>query len=240
MIIDRPQLKQRARGIIQSSNPKVIYASIIFVALSALTGFLSSRLTGVSFNTLQRYQEYLMEGSMDYAASYLLSQAPAPAAQLIDSALQIVMLIVGVGFTVFVFNTVRGTGAVYGNLLDGFGPYIRVVLLNVVTALFAALWSLLLVVPGIVAAYSYSMASYLMLDHPDWGILQCIRESKRLTKGYKGQLFALDLSFLGYILLSAIPVVGYIAQVWLQPYRETSRILFYDTLRQQDGEPYPV
>ena len=231
MIFDRREIKQRAREIILGARPRVLVAGVLFVALGAVAGFLSNRLTGVSMEELARYQEYLLEGSTEYAMAVWRDAMPSPAAQLIDAALQIAVLIVGVGFTVFLFNTVRQTGAVYGNLLDGFGPYIRVVLLQMVVAVLVGLWALLLIVPGVVAYYRYSMAVFIMLDHPDYGILQCIRESKRMTAGYKQQLFTLDLSLLGYVLLCMVPVAGYAVQVWYTPYRETSYILFYEKLR---------
>ena len=240
MSIQRPRLKQQAREIVRTARPKVLYASAMFVALSALVSFLSSRLTGISLDAVSQYMSYLQEGSTDTALSYIASQSPSPAAQLIDSALQIVMMIVGVGFTVFLFNTERRTGAVYGNLLDGFGPYFRLVLLEFVAAVFAALWSLLLVVPGIVAAYRYSMAKYVMLDHPDYSLMECIRESKRMTKGHKWELFMLDLSFLGYFLLSMLPLIGLVAQVWYMPYRELSFLLAYEGLRTPDAQWVPV
>ncbi len=232
MDINRAQIKQTARDIIRQSNPKVLYASAFFVALTALVSFLSTRLTGVSLDQLNNYMRYVQEGSFNYAMSALNEIRPSSTAQLISTALDVIQLIVSVGFTVFLFNTVRRTGAVYGNLLDGFGPYIRVVVLQIVVGVFIALWSLLFIIPGIVAAYRYSMAKYIMLDHPDYSIMQCIRASKQMTNGYKGKLFALDLSLLGYMLLSLIPYLGYLARVWFLPYRETSYILYYEKLRE--------
>jgi len=231
MNIDRPQLKSDAREIIRTSNPKVIYASLMFIALTALISFLSARLTGINYEELMRLQRYLEAGDTEHALSYIGSLAPSSGARLIDYALQFATLIVEVGFTVFLFRTVRRLGAVYGNLLDGFGPYFRVALLQLVTGIFVGLWSLLFIIPGIVAAYRYSMAPYIMLDHPDYSIMDCIRASKQMTKGYKGQLFMLDLSFLGYILLSLIPILGFIVRVWYVPYHDTSYILYYDAIR---------
>ncbi len=231
MDINRAQLKREARDIIRQSNPKAVYASILFVLLTALVSFLTTRLTGVTYEQLSSYMHYMEEGSFNYAMSALEKLRPSTAAQLISTALEVVQIIVSVGFMVFLFNTVRHTGAVYGNLLDGFGPYIRVVLLEIVAAVFVSLWSLLFVIPGIIAAYRYSMAPYIMLDHPEYSIMQCIRASKQMTRGYKGKLFALDLSFLGYLLLCLIPFLGFVVRVWLLPYRETSYILFYDRLR---------
>ena len=238
MKIERPELKRQAREIIRQSNRKVIYASIIFVAVTALCSYLSSRLTGVSYEQFARYMQYMDEGSVNYALSALNEMQPSTGAQLIATALEIMELFIGVGFTIFIFNTVRGLGAVYGNLLDGFGPNIRLVILRLVMGVFIALWSLLFFFPGIVAAYRYSMAPYIMLEHPDYSIMDCIRASKQMTKGYKGQLFVLDLSFLGYIILTAIPFLGYAVRVWYQPYHEISYLLFYDKLKTLTQESF--
>ena len=94
-------------------------------------------------------------------------------------------------------------------------------------ALKVFLWSLLLVIPGIIAAYRYSMAVYIMLDDPSKSPMQCIRESKEMTRGYKGQLFVLDLSFIGWAILSIIPFVA----IYTEPYIATTKANFYRALR---------
>ena len=93
------------------------------------------------------------------------------------------------------------------------------------------LWSLLFVIPGIIAAYRYRMALYLLLDHPEMSVMQCIQESKRMMKGHKGELFVMDLSFLGWASLESIPVFGYAVQVWTTPYISMSYVLYYEALR---------
>ncbi|MBO5555785.1 MAG: DUF975 family protein [Oscillospiraceae bacterium] len=237
MTINRSALKLEARDIIRQSQQtpvKILYASIIFVALNALISFLSTRLTGVSYSALNRYMRYVENGDWNRALSYMGSIAPSPSARLLDLALHLVTIIVGVGFTVFLFNHVRKTEPAYGNLLDGFGSYLRLAVLELVTSFFVALWSLLLVVPGIIALYRYRFAPYIMLDHPEMSIMDCIRESKRMTQGYKGQLFTLDLSFIGWALLAALPYAGYVAEIFLIPYFTISQILFYDQVRQAE------
>ena len=230
MPLNRPLLKQQAKGLIQTAQPSVLTTSAIFIALSAVFSILSSRLVGISYETLERYMRFISDGKTDYALSVLLSARPSTSAYLINIALEIVMSIVSVGFTLFILNTVRGTNAAVGNLLDGFGFFWRIILLNLVTALFVLLWSLLLIVPGIIASYRYSMATYVLIDHPDYGIMDCIRESKRITDGRKGELFQLDLSFLGWFLLTSLPYVGYLISVWVTPYYAITRALYYERL----------
>ena len=237
MTINRPALKLQARDTIRQSQQapvKILYGSAVFVALNALISFLSARLTGVSYAAMNRYMRYVEDGSWDRALSYLGTIAPSPGARFLDLALNLVTIIVGVGFTVFLFNHVRKTEPAYGNLLDGFGPYLRVAVLELVVGVFVALWSLLLVVPGIIALYRYRFAPYILLDHPEMSIMDCIRESKRMTKGYKSQLFTLDLSFLGWAILALIPYAGYLVEVFLLPYFGITQILCYDQVRQAE------
>ena len=72
------------------------------------------------------------------------------------------------------------------------------------------------------------MANYILVNRPDIGIMECIRESKRMTQGHKGELFLLDLSFLGWFLLCLVPVLGWILQVWVSPYRSLSVLQYYE------------
>ena len=90
--------------------------------------------------------------------------------------------------------------------------------------------ALLLIVPGIIAAYRYSMAHYVLITNPDLGVMDCIRESKRLTKGWKGALFIMDLSFLGWTLLCMIPVLGWLLSIWVAPYRALTFLQAYEQI----------
>ena len=140
--------------------------------------------------------------------------------------------------SLFVMNSVRRSQPAIGNLLDGFGMFPRVLFLIILQIVLIFLWSLLLVIPGIIAAYRYSFAVYVMIDHPEMSAMDCLRESKRLTTGYKRQLFLLDLSFIFWFILTMIPVVGYIAQVYVTPYMESAKVLYYEQIRAlQDGKP---
>ena len=96
-------------------------------------------------------------------------------------------------------------------------------------AIFIFLWSLLFVIPGIVAAYRYAMAPYILADHPEMSGIDCIRASKKLMTGKKGKLFLLDLSFIGWILLSIL-TFG-ILLLWIGPWMEAARANFYESIK---------
>lgn len=230
MELDRPLLKERSKQIIRNSNPKVLTASILFVALSALITLLSTRLVGIDADTAARYLQYLQNGNTDAAIRILQSSQPSTGAHLVNLLLESVSIIVALGFEIFLLNTLRGTAPVLANLLDGFGYWWKVLLIELVCGVFVLLWSLLLIVPGIVASYRYSMARYVLITNPDYGVMDCIRESKRLTQGWKGALFVMDLSFLGWSLLSMIPVLGWLLSVWVSPYRALTFLQAYERI----------
>ena len=236
MIIDRTAAKLQAKQLIRESQPSMLTAALLYTLLTALIGWLSLRLTGVDTNTMNEMLRLASEGNSEAVMEMMTRATPSAGASLIDSLLRLAMAVVGVGFSLFVMNSVRRSQPALGNLLDGFGMFPRVLFLIILQIVLIFLWSLLLVIPGIVAAYRYSFAVYVMIDHPEMSAMDCLRESKRLTTGYKRQLFLLDLSFIFWFLLTMIPVVGYIAQVYVTPYMESARVLYYEQIRAlQDG-----
>ena len=74
------------------------------------------------------------------------------------------------------------------------------------------------------------MARYLLIDHPEYSVIQCIKESKRMMAGRKWDLFLLDLSFLGWAMLTVFPVIGWLVQIWTTPYFATTYALYYEQL----------
>ena len=236
MIIDRTAAKLQAKQLIRESQPSMLTAALLYTLLTALIGWLSLRLTGVDTNTMNEMLRLASEGNSEAVMEMMTKATPSAGASLIDSLLRLAMAVVGVGFSLFVMNSVRRSQPAIGNLLDGFGMFPRVLFLIILQIVFIFLWSLLLVIPGIIAAYRYSFAVYVMIDHPEMSAMDCLRESKRLTTGYKRQLFLLDLSFIFWFLLTMIPIVGYIAQVYVTPYMESARVLYYEQIRAlQDG-----
>ena len=236
MTIDRGAVKQNAREIIRSSRPSMITAGLIFTLLGVLISFLSLRLTGVAYDDMVGILQASSEGRADAAMQLMTRAMPGPGESLIDVLLHLALSVVSVGFSIFTLNTIRHNTPDFGNLLDGFGMMPRLLWLLILEAIFIMLWSMLFVIPGIIAAYRYSLAVYIMIDHPELSAMDCIRESKRLTQGFKSQLFKLDLSFILWLLLSSMPVIGYAVQVYLTPYMETAKVLYYEQIRVQGSE----
>lgn len=122
----------------------------------------------------------------------------------------------------------RGEEALVDDLFAGFQQYVPALTLHLLTVLFTSLWSLLFVIPGIVAALSYSMAFYVLRDHPETRPREALRISSRMMWGHKMQLFLLYLSFFGWVVLSALSLgIGFL---WLGPYVSLSVAGFYEDL----------
>lgn len=123
-------------------------------------------------------------------------------------------------------------------LFDGFKLFTPTMVLGLLIWLFTALWSLLLVIPGIIAALSYSQAYFIMLDNPGMTATDAIKTSKVMMKGHKGRLFVLGLTFIGWALLGVLTLgIGYL---WLIPYINTTMANFYNDLKAANAAIDPI
>lgn len=121
----------------------------------------------------------------------------------------------------------------YGTLFDGFKDYLRIFLTMLLVQIYTVLWMLLLIVPGIIKSYSYSMTSFVLADNPDMKYDAAIEESMRLMKGHKMDLFLLDLSMIGWGILSLL--TAGIGLLFLAPYNTTAHAHFYEGLLAEDN-----
>ena len=227
--MDRKQLKKEAAYLCKNAKPSPILMGLLFSVLTLIVQTLSAGVLGtnISEENVSRYLYSLYNGNLERAVEFAGELQPTAAGSLISTMLTVVMWIVTAGFVIFIMNTIRGSGASFGNLLDGFGMTWRVILVNLLSGLFIGLLSLLLIVPGVLFFYGYRQALFLVLDRPELSVMQCLKESRRMMKGHKWELFKLDLSFVGWTLLAAFiqPV-----EIWTVPYMKTVYLLYYERL----------
>lgn len=121
---------------------------------------------------------------------------------------------------------------------SGFDDFWAAFKVTFLVGLFTFLWSLLFVIPGIVKMYSYSMSMYILAENKGKAALECINESKAMTQGHKADLFVLDLSFIGWLLLCCI-TCG-IAFIWVGPYISATKANVYNSLKGNVVEAAPV
>lgn len=234
--MNRPALKRQAQETILQNLKTVLICTLLLVLLTLIFSAITGRLMKPTLDQLSLYYEQLLQGKEVSSYSIQAAVYSHPREMGVSYLLQWLLMIVEFGFMLFLFNVIRAKPASYGNLLDGFAIWWKVLLLHLVMGLFVFLWSLLLIVPGFIAAYRYRMAPFLLLTHPEYGIMDCIRESKSRMAGYKMAFFLLDLSFLGWELLTLVPVLGWAVMVWVKPYRQSTELLYC----MQISEPYDL
>ena len=163
---------------------------------------------------------------------------------LVSSLLFSILIIYPIGFLFWGQTAMaiaamrRGLGV--GHAFSGWGHGWKMGWVIMVEGTYVSLWSLLLIVPGIVKVFAYAMTRFVALDHPDWTANQCITESRRLMDGNKWRYFCLNLSFFGWwillIVASSIPIGGNLAQWFFIPYLETAKAAFYEELLDRDAD----
>ena len=142
----------------------------------------------------------------------------------------LVMLPLQVGYAAFCLRAYRGEPCSVRDLYrDGFGPYGRNLGGMLRMCLFVILWSLLLIIPGIVKAISYSMTEYIMAENEHIGGKKAMMLSMRITNGKKMDIFVFCLSFFGWALLSGV-TMGLLG-VYTVPYMNTSFAGLYHEMK---------
>ena len=198
-IVMEPSAKIReiARNALKGKWKPMFIAMIIFYLLtdgialiiSKIFSYQGQQITGFYVDDFGQIQANIQEGTIEFAGNlYTL----------------VVFGVFTFGLCTLLLTFFRAKTVNYSLLFEGFGNFGKAFVLELVIAIKVMLWSLLFVIPGIIAYYRYSQAFYIMVDNPNLTAMQCINESKRLMRGNKGKLFCLHLSLIGWSLLAGL------------------------------------
>lgn len=173
-----------------------------------------------------------------YLIVVMILQTPsllAPSIVLLAFPMGILSIIVAapmvVGLAIFSLSISRNQEASVGQIFLGFNKFGICLAAYLLVALFTLLWTLLLIVPGIIAAISYSMTFFILADEDSIGAMEAIDRSKKMMDGYKWKYFCLCFRFLGWALLCILTLgIGFL---WLAPYIQVSMAKFYDDVKAQ-------
>ena len=138
---------------------------------------------------------------------------------------------IGVGSYFLFWDVLKGKEVNLRTMFEAFSQYGRYLTFLLLVFIYIFLWSLLLVVPGIVKAYSYAMTPYILVDRPDLSANQAINLSCKMMSGHKFDLFYLQLSFIGWAILCLFTLgIGFL---WLLPYYATAQAAFYQDVKSE-------
>ena len=144
---------------------------------------------------------------------------------IIPFAILIVYCTLNVGICNFFINLNTESNPGLSDLMFGFNNMFKIVVVALLSGLISILGCFLFLVPGIILAYMYSQVFYLIIENPDISVIDCLKESARIMKGHKMELFLLHLSFIGWLILSFL-TFG-IANLYVFPYYQATLANFY-------------
>lgn len=157
------------------------------------------------------------------------------AINLISGVGEVISLLVGgpfmLGLSMFTLAIARDENAYLELIFKGFEEFIRALSAYLYIFVFTILWLLLLIIPGIVAAISYSMTYFIMVDDKEIDAMSAIDKSKVMMDGYKMKYFRLILYYLGFSVLCIFTLgIGFL---WLFPYIQVTNAKFYDDVKRE-------
>lgn len=186
----------------------------------------------IDSNTVNRIQD-LFDGQIDASLIMAILRPFAGVVAALGGLVfvySIAMFIIGsaveLGYNRYNLSLYESAGTPKIETLFSFFSYFgNALVLRLLMMLKILAWMLLFIIPGFVAAYRYSMAPYIMAEHPELTATEAIEQSKQMMATNKWRLFCLDLSFIGWWLLAAL--TGGIGSVFLMPYTKAASAAFY-------------
>lgn len=133
--------------------------------------------------------------------------------------------IVEVGYARVNLELISGREPSFDSLFAYLVNWKTTALTRLLQTVYVLLWSLLLIVPGIIATYSYAMTSYILSENPNLTPSEALERSKQLMDGNRWRLFCMQISFIGWDILSSL-TLG-IGNLWLRPYKQAATAAFY-------------
>ena len=229
---DRIQIKEEAKQVVRGARVNAYLVTLIVLAVTGLLEALDSYV-GASRTVDQVAELY---GPQAAAMLPAFPEFPVLLMAFVAAVNWLAQVIINAGWSIYHLGVRQGKEMPYGCLLDGFAFLGKLILLNVVMGIFVYLWSLLFLIPGIIAQYRYRFAIYNLCENPEIGILEAINMSKAQTAGFKGTLFVLDLSFLGWSILCWL-TLG-ILNIWIAPYKEQANVGYFQEIKKIKGIGY--
>lgn len=188
--------------------------------------------------TLATIAIYLISGGFSIyvnIATVINRDDPSTTVGYSSSIITLLLIPFTIAASGYYLNHIRGFNpewkSLYKEGIDNYGSYL---VTGVLVNAFTVLWSLLFVVPGIIKAIAYSQAKYVIHDNPRLKGKEAIEISKRMTNGFKGDLFSMYLSFIGWYIL--VGLTCGILSIYVTPYVETTAAMYYENLKRYSIE----
>lgn len=242
MFFDRVNYKERGKEIVKANFWILVLASFVANMLGGQSSFNSSGggsvSAGSSSDNIETYydvetgeiNESALEALIVFATAFLVVFLVILALSIVYSIF--VGSIMQVGKKKIFLENVDQPNTDFALVFSGFtgGKYMQRVKAMFSYNLRIWLWTLLFIIPGVIAAYKYYLVPYIVADNPDIDPHRALELSKEMTDGHKFDIFVMELSFYGWMLLSGCCTCG-ILGFWLNPYMESSFAVMYTEMK---------
>lgn len=231
--MNRALLKQDAKNAMRQAQPHPVLVTLVYLAIAAalsavalivasVTGVASVSVNGTSYNS---------GGEAGLAASLICL--------VVGLAAGLVSVVLEFGYICYSLKVFKQEETGFSELWGHFPMILKVFGLTLWIVLFVYLWSLLCVIPGIIAGLRYSQAFFILAENPDMSIRECVNKSKTMMSGKLWEYFVLNLSFILWHLL--VSVTCGIATIYATPYVQTTLAGYYLSLKPAtDPAPAPA
>ena len=205
ILMKRSELKEKAKKSLRGKYGQSILALVIFALLTGIPAGIAS----------------INSDNQDTTMAII---------RIVAAIVGILLAsLLGPGLVSFFIKVSRNRKVDFKELFAKANLWVTWLFSTILMNIFVWLWTLLLIIPGIIAAYRYRLTPYIIVDNPKVGALEAITKSKEMMKGHKFDLFVLDLSFIGWTIL-AVFTFG-LLYFWLAPYMNTTYSNFYNSLK---------
>lgn len=178
-------------------------------------------------------------GGSLFHSDWLMALAVCLVGSIITSAIPLASIFLAgpieFGLAVIFLKKARSSAPIeFGDLFKGFDMFVETMVLGIMQWLIPFLWGLIPIAGiyfGIKKSYSFAMAMYVKVDNPSAQWRECLERSTLMMEGHRWELFCLQFSFIGWILLGAL-ACG-IGTLWVIPYMNAATANFYEARRMQ-------
>ena len=231
-MIDRRRQKEEARAVLRTAVSSPWIFSLVFLLITGVLTLVNDYTSGSFVTSLQRIDPSIPIPAFLQRAAAI----PRPAVIFVSIFVPLCNALLSAGSNLYHLGIRSAREMPLSTLFDGFGQAGRIIVLALLQYIFIFLWSMLFIIPGIIAAYRYRFAMYDLLENPELSPMEALRMSSAQTYGYKTDLFVMDLSFLGWYILAAL-TLG-ILSIWVTPYHTQTEVGYFRTAKRTKGIGY--
>lgn len=241
-MLNRAEIKAEAKGIMRGARVSPYIVTLMVIAI----GFVLDRVVDLveggslfySYDLVRNYMAVVGSGDLEAIERFLLTLPSNTGVSFFLSILvSLVMLVLNGGYYIYCMGIRQGAEMPYSALADGLGVAGKLIWCSIQIGVKVFLWSMLFWIPGIIAVYRYRFAYYNILTDGSLSAGEAIRLSCQQTNGMKMDLFVLDLSFIGWSILSGL-TMG-LLRIWLTPYMTLCDLAYFEEGQRRVGRsPY--